>query len=579
MAEIKKIYEDGARTQDIYPITHEKAVIDNNGTTAETKFQMIKDLVNQKQMEVGAVPSDFRPTKGSNNWVTSGGVFSEFVDYSLKSGVSVPLVWYAGSLNQNHVYLSSTTRIVATCQAQEMAVKIASGYWCSIHEYSTELGEANTINDGSSWMGNTYEWFDGGAFITPSSGAKSFVLIMSKGDKTGNISVAESVNCEAKSFIADGIADINDVLYGKPSGVVTETAIMEQGGLNPDGKKSPSSADVHNYRIRTANPIKVNGEFSVQITGNYYFNIHFYQTSDLSTWVSAYASGGWVTSGSATTEWNGYIMLIAKSSSDDALTPSSTTLTVTKDAYEKGLIEEVEELTTDTENYVYGADMMKKEIKVDEIGDIYYGQAFCVYNGHFFSTDGSHIAEQDENLSLVRTASVNVGHGNSFQLVSNGKVWASGWNDQKMYKVDLSTLTIEQTITLPTTGYTTAAVDEDGGKMYILQRDTNPNYIGQYTWMVYDIQTGVIESTRKIDSFAALQSMDYYRGKIFMLYGIVPPDAPSGMRVYNTNGDVLAEFKIKVFANTEPEGICFDEDTYTLYVSNQPKKLYKITAK
>ena len=75
MAEIKKIYEDSARAQDIYPITHEKAVIDNNGTTAETKFQMVTDLVNQKQMEVGAVPSDLTPTEGSTNWVTSGGVF------------------------------------------------------------------------------------------------------------------------------------------------------------------------------------------------------------------------------------------------------------------------------------------------------------------------------------------------------------------------------------------------------------------------------------------------------------------------------------------------------------------------
>ena len=75
MAEIKNIYEDSARTQEIYPITHEKAVIDNNGTTAGTKFQMITDLVNQKQMAVGAVQSDLIPTEGSTHWVTSGGVY------------------------------------------------------------------------------------------------------------------------------------------------------------------------------------------------------------------------------------------------------------------------------------------------------------------------------------------------------------------------------------------------------------------------------------------------------------------------------------------------------------------------
>lgn len=74
MAKIKKIYEDSERTKEIYPITHEKAVIDNNGTTAEIKFQMITDLVNQKQMEIGAVPSDLTPKDSSEGWVLSGGV-------------------------------------------------------------------------------------------------------------------------------------------------------------------------------------------------------------------------------------------------------------------------------------------------------------------------------------------------------------------------------------------------------------------------------------------------------------------------------------------------------------------------
>lgn len=76
MAEIKKIYDDAERTTQVYPQTHERAVVDNNGTTAETKFQMITDLVNQKQMEIGAVPSDIAPTEDSTNWVTSGGVYN-----------------------------------------------------------------------------------------------------------------------------------------------------------------------------------------------------------------------------------------------------------------------------------------------------------------------------------------------------------------------------------------------------------------------------------------------------------------------------------------------------------------------
>ena len=41
MANIRKIYEDDAQTQQIMPQTSEKAVIDGNGTTAETKFGML----------------------------------------------------------------------------------------------------------------------------------------------------------------------------------------------------------------------------------------------------------------------------------------------------------------------------------------------------------------------------------------------------------------------------------------------------------------------------------------------------------------------------------------------------------
>lgn len=90
MAEIKKIYDDAAMTNQVYPQTHEKAVVDNNGTTAETKFKMINDLVNQKQMEVGAVPSDLTPTPSSTNWVTSGGVYESFnnIDKSLSMEIT-----------------------------------------------------------------------------------------------------------------------------------------------------------------------------------------------------------------------------------------------------------------------------------------------------------------------------------------------------------------------------------------------------------------------------------------------------------------------------------------------------------
>lgn len=93
MANIRKLYE--ADQTQLMPQTHEKAVIDNNGTTAETKFQMITNLVNQKQMEVGAVPSDLVPTIGSTNWVTSGGVY----EHRLAMDSEIPSnTWVTGTV-------------------------------------------------------------------------------------------------------------------------------------------------------------------------------------------------------------------------------------------------------------------------------------------------------------------------------------------------------------------------------------------------------------------------------------------------------------------------------------------------
>lgn len=60
----------------VYPITHTKAVLDDNGNSVEQRLQENLDLINQKQLEVGAVPSDVAPTEGSTNWVTSGGVYN-----------------------------------------------------------------------------------------------------------------------------------------------------------------------------------------------------------------------------------------------------------------------------------------------------------------------------------------------------------------------------------------------------------------------------------------------------------------------------------------------------------------------
>ncbi len=74
MTQIKKITDK--QGNDIYLRTHTKAVVDDNGYTAESRLQAMQDEINQAQLEAGTVPSDLSPTEGSTNWVTSGGIYA-----------------------------------------------------------------------------------------------------------------------------------------------------------------------------------------------------------------------------------------------------------------------------------------------------------------------------------------------------------------------------------------------------------------------------------------------------------------------------------------------------------------------
>lgn len=77
MTQIKKITDK--QGNDIYLRTHTKAVIDDNGYTAESRMQAMQDEINQAQLAVGAVPSDLTPTEGSSNWVTSDGIYNQLI--------------------------------------------------------------------------------------------------------------------------------------------------------------------------------------------------------------------------------------------------------------------------------------------------------------------------------------------------------------------------------------------------------------------------------------------------------------------------------------------------------------------
>lgn len=227
--------------------------------------------------------------------------------------------------------------------------------------------------------------------------------------------------------------------------------------------------------------------------------------------------------------------------------------------------------------YTLDVNNMKHGVSSQYLGDIKYLQAFCIYDGKYYSIDGSNIAEQSADFTVLRDVALNTGHGNSLQLGSNGIAYTYGWDNNTIYAIDLATLTIAETITIPTTGYTTGVVDDVNEIAYILQRDTDPNTIDTYNFIAYDYGNEQVINSKKVNAFSALQDCDFLYGKIIVAYGMGTEAKPNGITVYNTVGDILSTYDLDIFDITEIEGIAYNRTGDGIYVSLWNKNLYKIT--
>lgn len=334
----------------------------------------------------------------------------------------------------------------------------------------------------------------------------------------------------------------------------------------------------NNNRNAITQPLHFLVNVSINCSANRKFAYQLFDGFETGSTHMTYASG-WLTNAiiPAGSYWCMIVSNVPESETNET-TQDDLVFSVEADAtdiYYRILTEHESEYNP--QSYVIGADSIRNEIKVNYLGMLTYPQSFCIYNGNYYSTDGNNIGIQDSSFNAISTKALVVGHGNSFQRGSNGKAYISGWNDQKIYVVDMETLELDSEITLPTIGYTTAVVDDLNGIAYIFQRDSYPETVVNYNFIVYDYQNQQIKSTRVINAFSAMQSADYYNGRIAVLWGLGTNANPSGMAIYNTVGDILAEFTVKEFKNAEPEGVYFDRKTGELTVSVVSKRVYQIT--
>lgn len=235
---------------------------------------------------------------------------------------------------------------------------------------------------------------------------------------------------------------------------------------------------------------------------------------------------------------------------------------------------------TETVNYVITSALTKENLIVEKLtGALTYSQSFCMFDGKYYSTNGTNISEQNSSFTELRNAVVTVGHGNALQLGHNGKAYASGWNDNKVYIVDLATLTVEDNITLPTTGYTTCAIDDLKGIAYIFQRDTYPDNEAPYNFIAYDYVNEQTLYTRKTAPFAAMQACDIYNDSIIVVNGLGSTAAPNYCKVYDINGVVTGQYILPDIMGTgEPEGVFFDRNTCDIYMSKENREVFKIAS-
>ena len=230
--------------------------------------------------------------------------------------------------------------------------------------------------------------------------------------------------------------------------------------------------------------------------------------------------------------------------------------------------------------YALDSNIIKHNVKASTLGTLKYLQSFCIYDGKYYSTDGSNIGVQNSSFTDISTTALSLGHGNSFHIGSSNKGYVSGWNDNKVYVINMDTVTIDSVINLPTnTGYEDAAIDDINGIAYIFQRIGSDLAVDTYNIIAYDYVNAQTLYTKKTNvKFGWMQDCDFYAGKIIILYGGNDlSGVKRGIYIFNTSGDVISEFGLdSLFAGDEPEGVCFDRANNKLLVSGYNKKVYEL---
>lgn len=260
MTAIKKLI-DGSGNQ-YFPQTHTNAVIDDQGNSVESVLKTQTDLINQAQMEVGAVPSDIYPTAGSTNWATSGGIKSAIdtataiigaEEFDLESAT-------VGTNNSNYITPSKTenggtwtiARANSTGRVGHITLpSLVSGKTYTVSfDYASTLTTTATASIGtfgtatangtpiSAWKYQFGTIAAGGsgsytADITWGAGFDCIVFYFTQPAVNQTISIS-NISIMEKSSLKEKVDNIYETIHDEQSSTVISNTPVSSGFLNAD---------------------------------------------------------------------------------------------------------------------------------------------------------------------------------------------------------------------------------------------------------------------------------------------------------------------------------------------------------
>lgn len=319
----------------VFPQTHTKAVIDDNGYTAESRLQAMQDEINQAQLKVDAVPSDLAPTENSSNWVTSGGVYNALqnIQTELYTEVEKDLL---PRLEESNGYITSDGKwktsdtyrggYADVSDFHGKTIKItANSNYDSIYAFTKDkvtTDDAAMSSHYATGSTRTVIAIDATeSVVIPDDAGYLYVYMVS--DNTVRTPSSISVRlassridlleeeCASYSILKDTVDNITDTLYEKNHIVASE---WEQGAISSSTGEDTSSTT----RLRMKEIHNSSEDLTVTITSG---KIYYIAYDSNGNFVSA---NGWITTSPYTIAAGSYYRLVY--AVDDSTTMSTSML-------------------------------------------------------------------------------------------------------------------------------------------------------------------------------------------------------------------------------------------------------------